>query len=127
MILLDTDHLSVLRYRTSERAIRLTDRLVQASADGTRIGTTIANVEEQMRGWLAALAKEKQVRRQIAAFRELAELFTFFSGYHIALFDDPSAERFDALRAAKVRIGTSDLKIAAITLVSNALLLTANK
>ncbi len=118
---------SVLRYRKSERAIRLTGRLALASADGTRVGTTVANVEEQMRGWLATLGKEKQVRRQIDAYRELAELFTFFSGYHIALFDNPSADRFDALRAAKVRIGTPDLKTAAITLVNDALLLTANR
>lgn len=86
MILLDCDHLSVLRFRTSPRAVRLNARLVSCGDD--HIGTTIANVEESMRGWLATLAKEREVRRQIAAYRELAELFTFFSGYHIALFDD---------------------------------------
>jgi tRNA(fMet)-specific endonuclease VapC len=127
MILLDSDHLTVLRYRTSPRAIHLTGRLALAFGSGIRIGTTVASVEEQMRGWLATLARERQVRRQIGAYRELAELFTFFSGYHIALFDDLSAERFDQLKAAKVRIGTSDLKIAAIALVNDALLLTANK
>ena len=73
------------------------------------------------------MAKERQVRRQTTAYRELAELFTFFSGYHIALFDDPAADRFDALKAAKVRIGTRDLKIASVTLVNDALLLTANR
>lgn len=127
MILLDTDHLSVLRYRASERAVRLAGRLALASVDGTRIGTTVANVEVQMRGWLATLGKEKEIGRQIAAYRELAELFTFFSGYHIALLDEEAATRFSTLRAAKVRIGTPDLKTASIALTQNALLLTANK
>ena len=54
-------------------------------------------------------------------------LFGFFSGYHIALFDEPAADRFSELKAMKVRIGTMDLKTAAIALAHGALLLTANK
>lgn len=57
MILLDSDHLTVLKYRESERYARLTTRL-QAVADEA-VGTPIVNVEEQMRGWLASLAKER--------------------------------------------------------------------
>ena len=125
MILLDSDHLSALRYRTGGRALQLASRL--ALAPGTPIGTTIANVEESMRGWMASIAKEREVRRQITAYRELAELFGFFSGYHIALFDEPAADRFSELKAMKVRIGTMDLKTAAIALAHGALLLTANK
>jgi tRNA(fMet)-specific endonuclease VapC len=75
MILLDSDHLTVLKYRGSERYIRLTERL-QAAADDA-VGTTIVNVEEQMRGWLASLAKERAVPRQVGAYRELAMLFDF--------------------------------------------------
>lgn len=47
MILLDSDHLTVLKYRESDRYQRLTERL---SAANDAVGTTIANVEEQMRG-----------------------------------------------------------------------------
>lgn len=125
MILLDSDHLSVLRYRTGARALRLACRLKLAAE--LPIGTSIANVEESMRGWMASIAKERLVRRQIAAYRELAELFGFFSGYHIALFDEKAADRYDALKSAKVRIGTMDLKTAAIALAHGALLLTANR
>ena len=125
MILLDSDHLSVLRFRTGERAIRLAGRL--ALATDPQLGTTIANVEEAMRGWLATLAKEREVHRQIPAYRELAELFGFFAGFHIALFDTTAADRFVAMRAAKIRIATMDLKTASIALANDALLLTANK
>ncbi len=57
MILLDTDHLTVLKYTDSERHARLHGRLVTAAPE--LVGTTIVNVEEQMRGWLSAIAKEK--------------------------------------------------------------------
>lgn len=125
MILLDSDHLSALRYRSGVKAIRLTQRL--SSATESPIGTTIANVEEAMRGWMASIAKERTVFRQVPAYRELAALFGFFSGYHIALSDEPAAIRFETLKTARIRIGTMDLKTAAIALAQNALLLTANK
>lgn len=125
MILLDTDHLSVLRFRSGERCRRLVARM-EASADEI-FGTTIINVAEQMKGWLAAINKERQAVRQVTAYRELARLFDFFSCYHIALFDEAAAARFDDLRKSKIRIGTSDLKIAAVTLNCDALLLTANR
>jgi tRNA(fMet)-specific endonuclease VapC len=124
MILLDSDHVSVLKYPHSGRATRLVERL---SASGERIGTTVITVEEQMRGWLAAIAKERLPARQVRAYRELADLFTFFASYSIAAFDDHSATRFEELRQQKLRVGTMDLKIAAIALTSGALLLTANR
>ena len=124
MILLDTDHLTALMYRESARCRRLSEKL--RTAPDQMIGTTIVNIEEQMRGWLASIAKERQVNRQIPAYRELAGLFQFFNGFHIALFDDAAAEQFATLRSAKLRIGTMDLKIASIVLANDALLLTAN-
>jgi len=57
VILLDTDHLTVLKYTDSERYARLHGRLLVAAPE--LIGTTIVNVEEQMRGWLSAIAKER--------------------------------------------------------------------
>lgn len=125
MTLLDSDHLSVLRFRTSVRATALVTRL--AGTPAPPLGTTIANVEESMRGWMASIAKERQVRRQISAYRELGNLFEFFAGFHIALFDDAAADHIDKLSSLRTRVGTGDLKVAAIALANNALLLTANR
>ncbi|MFO0810276.1 MAG: type II toxin-antitoxin system VapC family toxin [Gemmataceae bacterium] len=61
------------------------------------------------------------------AYRELGELFAFYSDLPAAEFDAPAADKFDRLRAAKMRIGTRDLKIAAICLVTGGVLLTANR
>jgi len=124
MILLDSDHLTVLKYRDSDRHDRLTKRLREANEP---VGTTIVNVEEQMRGWLAAIAKERRVSRQIPAYRELAGLMEFFGKLHVRSLDVVAAAQFDELRSAGIRIGTMDLKAACIALANDARLLTANR
>src|SRR5687768_7471268 len=118
MILLDTDHLSVLRFRSGERCLRLVARM--EAAPDELFGTTIINVAEQMKGWLAAINKERQPIRQVTAYRQLAKLLEFFASYHIANFDEAAAARFEELRQARIRVGTSDLKIAAIALTNAA-------
>ena len=79
MILPHTDHLSVLRLRSGERCVRLISRMEAAKDES--FGTTIINVAEQMKGWLAAVNKERQAVRQVTAYRELARLFDFYSSY----------------------------------------------
>lgn len=123
MIILDTDHLSVLQFPSSERAKNLTRRLDSATE---LIATTIISVEEQMRGWMVAIAKERQPRRQISAYRNLAELFAFFAQFEILLFDDDAVDEFEKLPTSTRRLGAMDRKIAAIVLSKDAMLLTAN-
>jgi tRNA(fMet)-specific endonuclease VapC len=126
MILLDTDHLTLLKYPDSERGARLNERL-QAQPPEEVVATSIISVEEQMRGWLAAIAKERHARRQVFGYGELARLFDYFRAFTILPFDERAADQFDNLRASKIRLGTMDLKIAAIALVNQALLLSANR
>jgi hypothetical protein len=49
VILLDTDHVNVLKYPDHPQFVTLTSQL-NASADQD-VATTIITVEEQMRGW----------------------------------------------------------------------------
>ena len=57
----------------------------------------------------------------------MARLFDCFRAFTILLFDERAADQFENLRAARIRLGTMDLKIAAIALVNHALLLSANR
>src|SRR3954451_24691018 len=95
---------------SSERQIRLVERMTLSNLE--LFGIPIVVVEETMRGWLAAIAKERIVHRQVSAYRELSSLFAFFAAFTIAPFDQAAPDRFDSLQAAKVRISTHDLKIA---------------
>jgi tRNA(fMet)-specific endonuclease VapC len=124
MIVLDTDHLSILKYSASHGCQALI-ALMKASAD-RQFGTTIISVEEQWRGWFAVIARSKDVRRQVRAYQELVELHAFLSNWTILPFDDRAADHFEQLRADGVRIGSMDLKIASIALVHDALVLSAN-
>ena len=90
------------------------------------ICTTIVNVEEQMRGWLAVIARSRGVQQEIAAYRRLRALLTFFGQIPVLDFDETAGELFGQLRRSRVRIGSMDLKIAAIALSHEAMLLSRN-
>ena len=83
-------------------------------------------VEERMRGWLAVIAKERTPARQVIGYRELIQLFAFYQEFEIVPFDEAAAQRFEELRSQRHRLGTMDLKIAAIALTQSATLLSAN-
>jgi len=126
MILMDTDHATLLKYPESERGRRFIDRLTSVPPSEV-VGVAIITVEERMRGWLAVIAKERISLRQVVGYRELAELFEFYQEFEIVPFDEDAARRFDVLRTQRVRLGSMDLKIAVTALVNNALLLSANR
>ena len=123
MIILDTDHVNVLQ---SEASVASTLIANMARSTDEDFATTAITIEEQMRGWLALIHRLDDVHRQIPAYDRLVALFSFFARWKISPFDDRAADEFKKLRKQRVRLGTMDLKIAAIALVNGALLLTAN-
>jgi hypothetical protein len=64
MIILDTDHLAVLEFPQSSLSVRLTDAMERCGEDFL---TTAISLEEQMRGWLAAIHRAAKVHDQIFA------------------------------------------------------------
>jgi len=125
MILIDTDHATYFKYPESDRGSRFISRLSQVEQSET-IGVAIVTVEERMRGWLAAIAKERTAIRQVNAYRELAGLFDFYNEFEIVQFDEHAAAQFEELKRQRLKLGTMDLKIASIVLQHSALLLSAN-
>lgn len=125
MILLDSDHLTVLRYPENPRCASLSTKL-QASIT-ERLAITIISIEEQMRGWLAKIHSLRDVHGQVDGYDLLIQLFDVYIDWEIVRFDIQAADMFKWLKSQRVRIGTSDLKIASIALVHDALLLTANR
>jgi tRNA(fMet)-specific endonuclease VapC len=124
MIVLDTDHLSVLFFEEHSQRERLSHRLLAAVDDD--VSATVVSLEEQMRGWLNAVKQRADVADQVFVYPRLVQLVDFYSHWAILEFDQQKAEIFKSLRQRKVRIGTADLKIASIALAHDALLLSAN-
>ena len=124
MIILDTDHLSALQYRAVPTAFALQTRLESLSPD--EIATTAITVEEQMRGWMALIRRYSYVYRQVPCYERLTKLFDFFAQWQILPFDRAAVDEFTRLRSQGVRIGTMDLKIASIVVVTGGTLLSGN-
>jgi tRNA(fMet)-specific endonuclease VapC len=126
MLVLDTDLLTILQRKSGDEYARLDARLHVAAGTGEPIGMTIISVEEQMRGWLSYIAKAKTNEKKIDAYRRLHGFILDISARTILDFDALSADNLGRLLKAKIRIATTDLTIAAITLASNAKLLSRN-
>ena len=124
MILLDSDHLSILKYSNNSAFSRLATRM--ADSVDQDFTTSAISVEEQFRGWLAQINRTQDVSKQVLAYRELVGLVDFFGFWTITAFDNAASEKFLEFRRLKIRGGTMDLKIAAIAVTQSALLLTAN-
>jgi tRNA(fMet)-specific endonuclease VapC len=124
VIILDTDHIVILKYSRGAEYAKVTARMA-ASVDQDFV-TTAITLEEQMRGWLALVNRSNDAHKQVSAYAKLNDMVDFFGRWKRLSFDDKAADSFKQLRGQRVRIGTMDLKIAATTLVHGALLLTAN-
>lgn len=53
-------------------------------------------------------------------------MFDFFADWQVLRFNETSAEEFRRLRRERIRIASTDLKIASLALVHGATLLSAN-
>ena len=125
MVVLDTDHLSLLERADREEGGRVRARLQQVPPEDR--ATTIVNFEEQMRGWMAVLARARTLAKEVEAYRRLRRQLANYSGLVILEFDERAAIEFQRLQKARLRIGTMDLKIAAIVLTQGATLLSRNR
>ena len=123
MILLDTDHLSVLTDARHARHPQLVARLSDVDEPAA---VPVVAVEEQLRAWLAQIHRVRDVRQQVRPYYRLIRLIDVLAEWEIAPWSERAADEFARLRKARVRIGTQDLKIAALALASDALLLSAN-
>ena len=123
MYILDTDHLSLLE-RNNADSLSLQIRMEQVPAE--QLVTTIVNYEEQMRGWLERTARAEGRERLLAAYSRLRLHIETFNGIPLLAFDAAAADELERLQKAKVRVGTMDLKIAAIALANDATVLTRN-
>ncbi len=124
MIILDTNAISILERRGVESG-RLLVRL--ANVPSSDIYVTVISYEEQIRGWTAAIAATRNASTQVVQYARLLAQLENYCNLSILPFDSDSANRYNDLRREHRRISSPDLKIAAITLVNDATLVTLNE
>jgi tRNA(fMet)-specific endonuclease VapC len=117
---LDTNILSLVQRENQVVIDRL--RLLPPN----QVATTIVTVEEQMRGWLAEIKRAKKLETLVLTYARFQANVFAFSEISILPFDYNAAKHFQKLQPLKIRIGTPDLRIAAIALSFGGVLVTAN-
>lgn len=123
MLILDTDVLTIIQRKRGIEFGRLVRRLDLVDDD---VAVTIVSFEEQMRGWLTYVARTKNDTHEIDGYSRLRALLEDFQSRPVVDYDAKGAVVFRELISQRVRIGTMDLKIAAIALSHEALLITRN-
>jgi tRNA(fMet)-specific endonuclease VapC len=123
MFVLDSDHMSLLEWGGEGSAV-IREHL--ADVDPNEVVTTVISFEEQMRGWMAYIARAKSLDQEVEAYRRLRRHLENYRQVPVLDFDERAATEFQRLRRARIRIGTMDLKIAAIVFSRDAMLLSKN-
>ena len=123
MILLDTDHLSVFTDSRDPRHVLLNSHLENAEEP---VACSIVSVEEAVRGWLAIINRRRDVRAQVPSYAAAWAALRCLERMGDCALRSPRGGPIPKLRRQRIRIGSMDLKIASIALVSDALLISAN-
>ena len=124
MFLLDTDHVVISQQQSMPEYDHLIQRVRQH--DPTIFFVSIVSFHEQVMGWNAYISRAKDLSGVVSGYKRLQRVLSNFTEAQVLAFDDAVAEVFADLRKRRVRIGTMDLRIAAIALTRDLTLLSRN-
>jgi tRNA(fMet)-specific endonuclease VapC len=122
LYILDTDCFSLWQQNHPMMVQR-----VEVNAEN--LAVTIVTVEEVIRGRLNVIrqaSEPSQADKLVLAYTRLWDTLDDFKILNILKFDQNAFTIYTAFHRQKIRIGTQDLRIAAIVLANNAILVTRN-
>jgi tRNA(fMet)-specific endonuclease VapC len=122
--LLDTDHLSILQRMSGPEYATLSARIARVPPDD--LALSIITFHEQVIGGHVYINRARNSADLVRGYAMLERLLRDFASLAVLPFDAAAAAVFDGLVAQRVRIGTMDLRIAAIALSRGLVVLTRN-
>ena len=87
---------------------------------------SVITVEEQLSGWYTLLRRAKDAEQLARTYQRLADTVEMLSRFRILSFTLPAIGQFQHLKSQKLGVKHMDLRIAAITIVHSARLVTRN-
>jgi tRNA(fMet)-specific endonuclease VapC len=120
LYVLDTDCATLLLHGHAEICRRA------ATHDPAELALPIVAVEEILTGWYSQIRRAKKDDQLTRAYASLQQAVEFCGRVRILTMDQAAVERFHEWRSSKRRMGTNDLRIAAVVLVNNGVLVTRN-
>ncbi len=122
--LMNTDHISLIA-RAGPEGARILARIAALPPDS--VAVSLISYEEQMRGWMAEIARMQSVDRQLDAYSRLDRMREYYCVTPVLPFDAQAVAQFQSLWLRRLRVGTMDLEIAATALANDATLITRNR
>lgn len=117
----DTDHVSL--WQNNHPIIRQKLPVI----DPKNFAVTIVTFEEQMRGRLNAIQQAGSEEALVLAYRNLKKTDWFFRDLNVLEFTSSAYAQYIELKRQKIRVGTRDLRISAIALSVNGIVVTRNQ
>jgi tRNA(fMet)-specific endonuclease VapC len=124
MYLLDTDYIGIIQRRSRPAYDVIRSRLSQLPR--SQFYLCVVSFHEQALGAHTYLAKARNLQSIVKGYRLFDLVLEAFRDEQVLPFDDAAAEVFQSLRQQKPRIGTMDLRIAAIAVAKQLTVLTRN-
>ncbi len=117
--ILDTDSVSLFQRGNLEIARRLN------MIDASEIAITIVTVEEQLRGRFQVI-RRAGANDLVSAYEKLQVTFDSLKSFNVLRFTPEAQALYTNLINQKIKVGRQDLRIAAIALSVNGILVTRN-
>jgi len=124
MSLLDTDHVSIVQREQGDPFDRLMDRL--RTIRKANVYVSVISFHEQMLGIHDLVNRAKTGAELERGYVLFVSLLKGYCVSNVAVLDGNAIAKFEELKKQKVRIGTMDLRIAAIAVSKGWTLLTRN-
>jgi tRNA(fMet)-specific endonuclease VapC len=120
LYLFDTDQMSL--YQTGHP--RVLTNVVRHLAD--QLAVSVITVEEQLTGWQQALRSARDDPRRADVYQRMALTVENLAGWSILPFSLAAMSRHTGLVRQRLNVGSNDLKIAAIAMELQAVVVTRN-
>jgi tRNA(fMet)-specific endonuclease VapC len=117
----DTDHATLFQQGNPQIVQRI------SAIDPKDIAITIVTFEEQMYGRLNRIRRAKSGEERISAYASLRKTINYLTDFELLDFDRNAENYYREFLRQKIRVGTQDLRIAAIAISTNSILLTRNR
>jgi len=122
--LLDTDHISILQRQAGSEYATLLRQIAQHSP--TDLACSIISFHEQVLGCHTYIRQARWAEDVVRGYGMLDQVLRDFAEALVIPFDAAAAVVFGGLVAQRIRVGTMDLRIAAIALSREMVLVTRN-
>ncbi|MBC8116625.1 MAG: PIN domain-containing protein [Candidatus Saccharimonas sp.] len=119
--ILDTDTLSLFLHGEPNVCQRVS-RVVP-----DELAVAIITVEEVLTGWYAEVRRARRDEQLVRAYAALQQAVEFFRFVRILPFNQDAVRRYHELRRQHRRVGTNDLRIAAIAMEHLGIVVTRNE